>query len=227
MTFLDSTARRLEAAVRRPKEVAALQKAVERVIKKYKLTPEIGNSLLVELSTRRNWIFKREWDISCGFDVNKRRLLPLDNDTAAMLFIASKWKFHPVTFIKELSFKGRLPSTVRWPDLNRYEKDTARRQKERFETQRNAFHKGNPTYPYIKLVEEYIEIIERAVAKDFSFSRGVTGYPWGPMMEALMSALDLALFCSGAPSRETVASFIKRRREKLQKLRRNATTDAS
>lgn len=206
-----------------PEKKAALSKAVERVIKKYNLTPESGMSLLNELSTPPDWVNQREHRIHFGLEVKKRGPLPeLSKDDAAKLYKFSKWRLKKLAS-GEIVGEGMLPSDARWETLSYNERDTVRKMKKRFSTQHNAFHKGKPTYDYTLLIEEYIEIIERAVCNEFSFSREVTcdendyeasGPPCGPMMEALMSALDLASPYSGLPPRETVAGIVKEKRRK-------------
>ena len=191
-----------------PEKKSALSKAVECVIKKYNLTSESGMSLLNELSIPPDWVNQREHRIHFGLEVKRRGQLPeLSKDVAAMHYTVSKYG---------LMCRGKRPSDVRWKDLSPNERDAARRMNVRFSTQHNPFHKGKPAYAYGQLVEEYVAIIERAVDRNFIFSRNpydAEGEPCGAMMEVLMSALDLALPYSGKPPRETVASIVYRKRK--------------
>jgi len=91
-----------------------------------------------------------------------------------------------------------------WDQLTKNEKDDARRKWRRFRAQKIAFSEGRPS-PYTSLVIKFIESIEMVSGSPFSYTYDSYSNCYkGAKLNALMVALDLALFASGAPSPSTI-----------------------
>lgn len=188
------------------KQAAQLRPSKEKVlfnaVKRLKISRRKQHLLVEALSARPPWVGAREWKVIRELDAEALGPLYVDlpKDALAVLSAAS------------------IGAT--WASLSRAQRDAAQKMGKRFSRQRATFRKGRAPYPYTNLVAEYIRCIEGTCECRFRFSRAiretddatrddVSGPPVGPMMEVLMAALDLALFASGSPKRETVASLVK------------------
>jgi hypothetical protein len=137
-----------------------------------------------------------EWQIAAGGDPGAigRPLLPVD-DLAAII-------------------TGK--SASKWETLSANQRRDAARVQKRWTTRRVVFRPSKPPYRYTELVDAYVSYIEQLTGHPFRFSGSAGKPPGGPELRVLIAALDLALFGSGAPSPETLATIVQRRRERMR-----------
>jgi hypothetical protein len=180
---------------------------------------------------RSGQVMASELDIATGRDPDARaNWCPLSDDDLAMLVIADSRRAAILrAAIKEIerwkSEGGRVADgaeemfRITSDDLTESEKRRGRRVRKRWSTDRWVFRKGTPPYRYAKLVEIDIDFIAQLTGHEFRFSgaterrSGVRVPPRGPEFKVLVAALDLQLFASGAPPRETIASIVRQRRK--------------
>jgi hypothetical protein len=182
------------------------------------LTKYKSNKLFKLLVTRPPCVREREFSIL----LHERAVDPLGPrlslDDLASLYTASRWNHD------QLKHDQLLPSAIKakWSSLSRQEKAAARRIGKRFQAQTVAFRSGKEPYHYsylvIKLALDIEQVTERKLAfgrnsADYYYREGKVGEPDGPMMRVMMAALEVQLFASGPPSRETVSQIIKRTRQ--------------
>lgn len=202
-------------ASHRPQLEANLEAGIQRFIRQYRMNPLAETELWNRLSSRPAWVHKRECALAWGDDPETMAGPSLANDDSAMLFIASGWKFRDIQ-------NGRLAkaSDAKYAILTKNGKRSARRIGNTLFKKRSALHRGKPAYPYRALVEHYASVLSELSGKKPLFSRSVvetddanridkSGSPQGPWFDLLLSAIELALFISGPPPRETVASILK------------------
>jgi hypothetical protein len=178
---------------------AALHKALYRVgrvrtISRLKVATEIKKVMDELLAVRPAWVKSAEWQIASGGDPDAIERMPLSKDDLAMLTTGK--------------------SDAEHAELTELQNRSARRIQARWKGHRWAFRQGRPPYRYTALAHCYIDYIEALIGSPFRFSRPFpwNGKPSGPEMRPLVAALDLALFASGPPKLEILASIVRERR---------------
>jgi hypothetical protein len=191
--------------------VAALSQSLD-------LSTDQSTRLLESLRTRPQWLYldevKRyqnidpdvldaagvELEINPGSErvslkrkklLGKAKAVPLVLDRDAAMFIAT----------------GRN----KWSLCTGAEKRKTHRMMKEFFSKRVVTNTaGKPNYPYTRAVLEIIKTIETATGSAFRFTRDTYSRLGGEEFELLVATLDLWLFASRVPSRETLATIIQR-----------------
>jgi hypothetical protein len=182
---------------------SALDDALVKLAAAFKLDDPTSASLLTKLSARPRHVYMAEARLLTSSDADLIGAMPghrVTSDDAAML----------ETLKAVVAPRGSVSLTwMRWRELDANMKRAARRRKERHETRQVAHRRSGrpPGWPYRTLLESYVAAIEMHTGTAFRFGRR-NGEPGGTAMDALVAALDLALFASGAPPRESIARHI-------------------
>jgi hypothetical protein len=185
------------AAGKKIERESKLKLAIDRLVIQYNLPPLAKGQLWDCLSKRPPDVYARELEILEGNDPEfMDGRLTIDNDVAAILV------------------KGNADAT--YNSLSESEKRKARNYLKYFGTKKILFRCGKPPYPYRQLIEHYANCICKETKILPKISRSVTtngneksGQPQGVWFNTIMAALELALFASGPPPRETVYDILK------------------
>jgi hypothetical protein len=228
---LDARRKALDTAL---KELAAAQRIARLE------TAEAREEVIAELQMARPAMVRaEELHIAAGGDPDARESSwPLSADDLALLVIPDsrravivrtaiteieRWESdggRPTEDANELHLIALENIRVAFADLTENEKRSARRVRKRWSTDRWVFREGKPPYRYAQLVETYIDLIEELTGHPFQFSgsterrNGARVPPRGPEFRLLVAALDLALFASGPPRPEMIASIVRQRRKR-------------